>query len=344
MSRGRTGPINVALAGAGMISWHHLTAWRKLGERVRLVAICEPDPERGANRAREFGIGRVCRTPEDLFDGTRIDALDIAAPRETHAAWIEAAAAHGVDVLCQKPLAPTFAEAAAVLGRAGSIRVMAHDNWRFRPWYRDAGAMVAGGEVGDLLQASLRMFSSELLADASGRRPGLERQPFMAAEARLMIAEVLIHHLDVLRFLCGPLRIVHARTLRTVADVVGETAATIVLETEQGRPVLLSGTMTAPGFPARSKDRLELIGTKASIVLDAEELRLLGPSPRTITYEFEEAYQASFDNAVSHFVGCLETGAPFETDAATDNLQTLELVESAYSRASAAQSAGGEVR
>jgi predicted dehydrogenase len=340
MSPRRAAPLRVALAGAGMISWHHLTAWRKLGERVRLVAICEPDQERAASRAQEFGIDRVCRTPEELFDGSPIDALDIAAPRATHAAWIEAAAAHGADVLCQKPLAPTFAEAVAVLGRTRSIRVMAHDNWRFRPWYRDAGAMVAGGETGDLLQVSLRMFSSELLADASGRRPGLERQPFMAAEPRLMIAEVLIHHLDVLRFLCGPLRVVDARILRTVEDVVGETAATIFLETERGAPVLLAGTMTAPGFPARSKDRLELIGAKASIVLDMEELRLLGPAPRTIAYDFEEAYQVSFDNAIRHFIDCLESGAPFETDAVADNLHTLELVDAAYMRAGSAQSAG----
>lgn len=344
MTRARNRPINVALAGAGMISWYHLKAWQKLGGRVRLVAICEPDPERGKNRAREFGIDRVCRTPEELFDGSPIDALDIASPRATHAAWIEAAAAHGVDVLCQKPLAPTFAEAVAVIERAASIRVMAHDNWRFRPWYRDVGTMLASGRIGELLQVSLRMFSSELLADETGRRPGLERQPFMAAEPRLMIAEVLIHHLDVLRFLCGRLRVVHARTVRTLADVVGETGAAIFLETERGTPVALAGTMTAPGFPARSKDRLELIGTKASVVLDAEELRLLGPSPRTITYDFEEAYQASFDNAISHFIGCLESGAPFETDAAADNLQTLELVENAYAIANSAEPAGAKAR
>jgi D-apiose dehydrogenase len=337
MTKRREGPIRVALAGAGMISWHHLTAWRKLGERIRLVAVCEPDPERGKARAAEFGIGRVCRTPEELFYGEAIDALDIASPRETHVGWIDAAAAHGADIICQKPLAPTLAEAEAALGRVGGrVRVMAHENWRFRPWYRDVAAIIRAGELGEVAQATMRMHSAEIVPDATGRIPGLERQPFMARERKLMIAEVLIHHLDVVRFLCGPLRVIAARTQHTVAEVAGETAATILLETGSGCPVVVTGTMAAPGFPHRTKDRLEIVGSKASIVLDAEEFRVLGPSSRTLRYDFDQAYQASFDNAIRHFVECLEDGAPFETDAA-DNLETLRLVEDAYAAAGAAQ-------
>ena len=69
-----------------------------------------------------------------------VDALDIASPlRETHVAWIVAGAAHGADILCQKPLSPTFAEAEAGIVRyRGRVCVMAHENWRFRPWYRYA--------------------------------------------------------------------------------------------------------------------------------------------------------------------------------------------------------------
>ena len=37
----RSKVLNVALAGAGMISRHHLTAWRKLGERIRLVGVAD---------------------------------------------------------------------------------------------------------------------------------------------------------------------------------------------------------------------------------------------------------------------------------------------------------------
>jgi predicted dehydrogenase len=144
-----------------------------------------------------------------------------------------------------------------------------------------------------------------------------------------MIAEVLIHHLDAMRFLCGELRVVAARAARTVPDVDGETVAAIFLETASGAPVEVTGTMAAPGYPPRPPDRLELVGSKASATFVDSELRLLGARPSSQLYDPERGYQASFDGVIAHFVDCLETGAPFETGP-VDNLETLRLVEHAY--------------
>jgi D-apiose dehydrogenase len=87
--------------------------------------------------------------------------------------------------------------------------------------------------------------------------------------------------------------------------------------------------MAAPGFPPRASDRLELVGSKASLVFDDFELRLLGDSPRRERFDGTEGYQASFDAVIAHFVDCLQSGAPFETHPA-DNLETMRLVEHAY--------------
>jgi predicted dehydrogenase len=206
---------------------------------------------------------------------------------------------------------------------------MAHENWRFRPWYRPLKAWGAAGEIGGVLGLQLTTASSGLLLDDSGRRPGLERQPFMAEEPRLLIAEDLIHHLDLVRWLAGPLRVVAARAARTLADVEGETLATILLETASGAPVVVSGTLVAPGFPPRGQDRLELIGRHASATFAQCQLQLLGPRPRTEVYDTHAGYQASFDGVIAHFAECLASGAAFETDA-VDNLETLRLVEHAY--------------
>jgi predicted dehydrogenase len=178
----------------------------------------------------------------------------------------------------------------------------------------------------------MAIITSGLLPDASGRRPSLERQPFMQHEERLMIAELLIHHLDVMRYLCGELRVVGARAARTVPDVRGETVAAVFLETASGAPVEVTGTMAAPGYPPRPPDRLEVVGSKASATFADSELRLLGATPRSQSYDKDGGYQASFDGVIAHFVDCLETGAPFETNPA-DNLETLRLVENAYTAA-----------
>jgi predicted dehydrogenase len=326
----RPTPLRVALAGAGMISWYHLVAWRNVGARARVVAVCDPDPRRAAARAEEFAIPQVYADAESMLAGQEIDALDVASPRETHAAWVEAAAARGLDVLCQKPLTPTLAEAEALVERVGArVRLMVHENWRFRPWYRELGRWIAAGALGEVLLARLATISSGFLPDASGRRPALERQPFMATEPRLMIAEVLIHHLDTVRYLCGPLRVVGARASRVLPEVAGESLAAIFLETSTGAPVTVTGTMAAAGYPPRPPDRLELVGRRASAVLEDNVLRLMGPSTREERYDPDRGYQASFDGVIAHFVDCLETGVPFETGPA-DNLETLRLVEHAY--------------
>jgi len=322
--------LRVAIAGAGMISRHHLLAWQKLGDDVEVVAICDPDSARASERASEFGIAHVHASLDALFACEIIDALDVASPRQTHAAWVLAAAERRIPVLCQKPLCPTLAEADDLIRKVGRrTRLMVHENWRFRPWFREARRWLDAGLIGDLLLARMTLLSSAMLPDASGERPALVRQPFMAGEHRLMIAEVLIHHLDVMRYLCGPLRLVSARTLGSIPEVKGETLAAMCLETADGCPVEVTGTMTAPGFHARPSDRLELIGSRASLVFDDWTLRLLGPSPRKMRFDPDKGYQESFDAAIAHFVSCLRSGAPFETDP-VDNIETLRLVEHAY--------------
>lgn len=336
----RSRPLKVALVGAGMISWHHLSAWRNLGERVRVVAVCDPDAASAARRAEEFSIPKCYRDADALFAAEAIDALDVASPRRTHAGWVEAAAARGIDVLCQKPMTPTLAESEALVRRVeGRTRFMVHENWRFRPWYRELKRWIAAGELGDVILARMALISSGMLPDADGRRPAFERQPFMQHEDRLMITEVLIHHLDVMRFLCGDLRVVGARTAHTLPDVRGETVAAIFMETSTGAPVEVTGTMAAPGYPSRPPDRLEIVGDKASAVFADQELRLLGAEPCSRVYDKDRGYQASFDGVIAHFVDCLETGAPFETDT-VDNLETLRLVEDAYTAAGSRRPVG----
>jgi predicted dehydrogenase len=329
---GRRPPLRIGLAGAGMISHYHLIAWSR-DPRTKVVALCDPDLAQAKRRSAEFAIPAVYGDLEAMLAGQELDAVDVASPRDTHAALVEAAAARGIDVLCQKPLAPAFASGEALAQRvAGKARLMVHENWRFRPWYRSLKRWLDAGDTGRLLQADMATLSSGLLPDATGRRPALERQPFMAKEARLMIAEVLIHHLDVLRWLFGPLRVVSARTAHTLAEVRGETLAAIFLETSAGAPVTLRGTMAAPGFPAGTGDRLEVVGSKASALFEGMELRLLGATGQQESFDFARDYQGSFDGAIRHFVDCVISGTPFETDV-QDNLETLRLVEDSYAAA-----------
>lgn len=325
-------PLRIGLAGAGMISQHHLIGWSRVKD-ADVVAICDPDRERAKDRAALFDIPSVFTDVAEMLDQAALDALDIASPRETHADNVRLALARGIDVQCQKPLTPTLAESEGLVDEAaGGIRLMVHENWRFRPFYRRVKGWLEDGRIGAVQQLRLASLSCGLLPDPEGRRPALERQPFMQHETRLAIAESLIHHLDVVRWLAGPLSVVAARTARTVDIMAGETMASIYLRTRSGSPVLVEGNMAAPGYPARAQDRLELIGSESSVNLRGGRLHLAGPEPETHVWDLDAAYQESFDAAIAHFVQCLDSGEPFETDA-VENLETLRLVEAAYEAA-----------
>jgi predicted dehydrogenase len=244
------------------------------------------------------------------------------------------AAEYGVDVLCQKPLTPTLDAAASLIPEVGGrIRLMVHENWRFRPYYRDAGRWIAQGRMGRLQQGYLAAIYSGLLPDASGRCPELEREPGLRTAQRLLIGGLLIHHLDVMRWLLGPLHVLAARMGSATDAVIAETMATIMLETEAGAPVVVAGNMAAPGTVAQLEDRLELIGSIGRIVLRGNRLELSGAQSDAIEYDLAAAYQAAFDGAIQHFVDALLSGAPFETDA-SDNLETLRLMEASYAATS----------
>ena len=125
--------LRIGLVGAGLITDLHLVAWRNCPD-ASVVAICDPALERAQARAREFAIPAVYPSVEAMIEKEALDALDVASPRETHAAMVRLAASRGLHVLCQKPYVPSVAEAEALIGEIGErVRVMVNQNWRFRP-------------------------------------------------------------------------------------------------------------------------------------------------------------------------------------------------------------------
>jgi predicted dehydrogenase len=87
----------------------------------------------------------------------------------------------------------------------------------------------------------------------------------------------------------------------------------------------------AVGYPAAQFDRLEVFGEKGTIRLSGTTLELIGTEPVTHEVDLDANYKASYRQAISHFLDCLASGAPFETSPA-DNLETLRLIEEAYAR------------
>ncbi len=323
-------PLRIGLVGAGMVSRHHLLAWAELADRASVVAVADPSHDNAARRMAEFGISKFFDDAEAMLAAIELDAIDIAAPRQMHAPLVRLAAKRGLPVLCQKPLAPNLFEAIELAAEVkDQTRLMVHENWRFRGYYRDAAAWLRDGRIGKVKQAQLTLLTSGVLPGADGLRPALERQPFMRREKRMLVAEVLIHHLDTLRMLLGPLRVTAAELSRSYSEMAGEDGAVIQLKAAAGCAVTVFASFAAHGFPAVQVDRLDILGDAGSIRLNGVLLTCLGASPAEKHYDLAAEYQGSYNRTIAHFVQALRDNTPFET-APEDNIETLRLVEDCY--------------
>ena len=323
-------PLRIGLIGAGMVSRHHLIAWADIADRARVVAVADPSRDNAARRAAEFGIPQSYADAEAMLAATELDAVDIAAPRQLHAPLVRLAAKRRLPVLCQKPLAPNLHEAIELVAEVKDLtRLMVHENWRFRGYYRDAAAWLRAGRIGNVKQAQLTLLTSGVLPGPDGLRPALERQPFMRGEKRMLVAEVLIHHLDTLRMLLGPLRVTAAGLSRSYSEMAGEDGAVIQMKADSGGTVTIFASFAAHGFPAVQVDRLEILGENGSIRLDGPLLTCSGASAAERRYDLAAEYQSSYNRTIAHFVQSLRDNTPFET-APEDNIETLRLVEDCY--------------
>ena len=323
--------LRIAMAGAGMVSAHHLRAWLAT-PNAQVIAIADPEMARAQVRAAEFGVGAVYADAIQMLDSERPDALDIAAGHAAHRPLCLEAATRGIAILCQKPLAPSLDEARSIAEEVGSrARLMIHENWRFRPWYLQIRDWVDEGHIGKLLRLQLDTQSSGFLLQ-NGKRPALARQPMLASVTSLMIGEVLVHHLDVALNLLGPLTVASASINHEFEDVRGETSARIDL-IGGGTEGRVSGNLAVQGAPLPLTDSMRLTGSKGEIVLEQNLLTLSARESRSIRLDLDAGYQASYDGAIGHFAEALLEGQPFTTSPQV-HLKVISLAEDAYRAAS----------
>ena len=324
-------PLRVALVGAGLISLYHLRAWAAAG--VEMVAICDTNRSKAQARADEFSVTRVYDDPAELFRDGGFEAVDIAASVAAHDPIARMAADHGVHIMLQKPMVESVVQAEALIRDVGErVRFMVHENYRFRPHYMTVRRWLAEGRIGQPRHAAIICRGSGL-CPRPGTEPFLiERQPYLRTFQRNLVFETMIHHLDVLRCLLGPLRVVAARLNRLADGLPGEDTAAILLEGPDGLIATADGCICAPGYAPLHGDRLEIVGTRATVVMDYDRVFLVGAEAQGESVDLLGRYQECFDTAMSAFIKGLHDGTPVETDR-LDNLETLRLMESVYQAA-----------
>ena len=94
---------------------------------------------------------------DELFSESRPDVVVIASPDHTHGHYIRAALAASIDVISEKPMVATAAEAAEVLAaeRASAATVRVTHNFRYPARHRRIKQLLADGAIGRVLHVAL---------------------------------------------------------------------------------------------------------------------------------------------------------------------------------------------
>jgi predicted dehydrogenase len=142
----------IAVVGAGHVAQvAHIPAYRQ-NKDVELVAVVDDDPVKARRIQKQFGFQKSYEDFTEFLKYDDVDAIDICTPNYLHAPMAIAALRSGHDVLCEKPLARSTAEAQQMVATAekeGRILMVGMNN-RFRGDVATLQRLIKGGELGDV--------------------------------------------------------------------------------------------------------------------------------------------------------------------------------------------------
>ena len=142
-------PLRFGVLGTGRITRKVAPA---IGRVATLAAVGSRSAERAAAWMGEFGAGRSYGSYQALLDDPNLDAVYIALPPRLHHEWALKAAARGLHVLCEKPLAVTTADAAEMVAaaRQHGVQLMDGVQWVHTPRAAAMRDVLQSGMLGDV--------------------------------------------------------------------------------------------------------------------------------------------------------------------------------------------------
>ena len=108
--------------GAGYFSPFQYDAWQRIPE-VRIVAFANRDPDRARAIREKHGLETHYTDYLEMLDREKPDFVDVITPPPTHLQICREASRRGIHIICQKPLAATYEECAAIVNVAGNTWV-----------------------------------------------------------------------------------------------------------------------------------------------------------------------------------------------------------------------------
>jgi predicted dehydrogenase len=271
-----------------------------------------------------------------LFDEEEVlDFVEICTQPDSHGELVELAARHGVHILCQKPAALVRSEFRSMLEACitAGVRLMIHENWRFRPWARAFRAEIDSGLIGRPVRLRMTHYDTRAL-----REDGFAQQPYLATMPRMILMDTGCHLVDTARYLIGEIQTVSATVGRFGRRGIGEDVAMLAVYFAGGALGWLDLSWCAASEQSRPEWALYPTvaeGTDGTLrLLTDGSLEWISPTGRRERKPValppdETVYLEGFVATQRHFIDGLLSGAEHETRA-SDNLKTMDVIWAAY--------------
>lgn len=254
----------VALVGLGMAVTPHARSLLDLKHRVQVAYAYSPSQERRRSFAERFPFPQCSQLDTILQDRT-VDAVLLLTPPNTHLELVSRCTAAGKHVLLEKPLEISSARAEKLVKACKNMKLGVVLQHRFRPAAEKLRERL--GDLGQLVSASA--------AIPNWRPQSYYDQPGRGTRARDGGGVLLtqgIHTLDLFLSYTGEAAEVKSFVATTpVHRMETEDLAVAAVRFKSGALGVVHATTTAyPGFA----ERIELIGTKGTALLEGTSLKL----------------------------------------------------------------------
>jgi predicted dehydrogenase len=129
--------------------WSMLRWWKEL-DGAQLVAAADPNSPLLEKIRTEHGVPAVYASAEEMFSSEKLDIVTVATDNAGTAPIVEAAAARGIHVLSEKPMAATLEQATRMVDACRKARVQLMINWptAWNPAFQTLDRLVREGAIG----------------------------------------------------------------------------------------------------------------------------------------------------------------------------------------------------
>ena len=224
--------LRVAVIGVGMIAnAAHIPAWQNLEDDVEVVGVADLYEDNARSTAKRYGIPGAYADPAKMLHDLQPDIVSVCTPNCYHKEWTLAALASGAHVLCEKPIAPGYADALEMFEAAEAAgRVLfVGQSVRFTSGTIAAKAFADAGQLGEMYYAET----------ASMRRRGVPTWGMFHMKehnAGGPVYDLSVHTLDTLLWIMGNPKVI-AVSGATYAKLANRDEGLITSLADSGAPI-----------------------------------------------------------------------------------------------------------